>query len=67
MVTVILNLISPTLNFNENHIGSIPVIESEDQEILRTIDDIVISCVHISTADWDSFETSWDFKRNPLV
>ena len=67
VVTVILNLISPTLNFNENHIGSIPVIESEDQEILRTIDDIVISCVHISTADWDSFETSWDFKRNPLV
>ena len=67
VVTMILNLISPTLNFNENHIGSIPVIESEDQEILRTIDDIVISCVHISTADWDSYETSWDFKRNPLI
>ena len=67
VVTMILNLISPTLNFNENHIGSIPVIESEDQEILRTIDDIVISCVHISTADWDSYETSWDFKRNPLA
>lgn len=67
VVTMILNLISPTLNFNENHIGSIPVIESEGQEILRKIDDIVISCVHLSTADWDSYETSWDFKRNPLV
>lgn len=24
-------------------------------------------CIDLSKADWDSFETSWDFKRHPLV
>lgn len=23
--------------------------------------------IHISKLEWDSFETSWDFKRNPLI
>lgn len=23
--------------------------------------------IHISKLDWDSYETSWDFKRNPLI
>lgn len=23
--------------------------------------------IHISQADWDSFETSWDFKKHPLI
>ena len=67
VVTMTLNLISPTLNFNENHIGSIPVIESENEKIQREIKDIVMSCVNMSMVDWDSYETSWDFKRNPLV
>lgn len=67
VVTMTLNLISPTLNFNENHIGSIPVIESEDEKIQRKIKDIVMSCVNISTLDWNSYETSWDFKEHPLI
>ena len=23
--------------------------------------------VNLAKCDWDSYETSWDFKRNPLV
>ena len=65
--TLILNLISPTLNFNENHIGSIPVLEVENRIIAGQIDKVVGDAISISRTDWDSFETSWDFVKHPLI
>ena len=65
--TLILNLISPTLNFNENHIGSIPVIESENEHEKARIKELVSDAVRLAQQDWDSFETSWDFMTHPLV
>lgn len=64
--TLILNLISPTLNFNENHIGSIPILKCENQEVIGNISTIVNRSVELSKLDWDSFEISWDFQRHPL-
>lgn len=61
----ILNIISPTINFNENHIGSLPLIKSPKNN--ESIANIVNNNIQISKADWDSYETSWDFKRNPLL
>lgn len=63
VVTNILSIISPTLNFNENHIGNIPYIQSN--EFIAV--DIVKKAVEVSKADWNSFETSWDFKKHPLI
>ena len=65
--TLVLSLISPTLNFNENHIGSVPVIKAEDGKMRDSIEEYVDRAVQISRDDWDSYETSWDFKRHPLV
>ena len=65
--TLILNLISPTLNFNENHIGSIPILKCEDQKVIESISKIVNHAVDLSKLDWDTFETSWDFQRHPLL
>ena len=65
--TLILNLISPTLNFNENHIGSIPILKCEDQKVIENISKIVNHAVDLSKLDWDTFETSWDFQRHPLL
>ena len=62
-----MNLISPTLNFNENHIGSIPVIESENEHEKARIKELVSDAVRLAQQDWDSFETSWDFMTHPLV
>lgn len=31
------------------------------------IEDISKECVELCKNDWDSYETSWDFKKNPLV
>ena len=65
--TLILNLISPTLNFNENHIGSIPILKCEDQKVIENISTIVNHAVDLSKLDWDAFETSWDFQYHPLL
>ena len=62
----ILNVISPTLNFNENHIGSIPVIEMSNEDKSK-VTELVYQNIYISKSDWDAFETSWDFTKHPLV
>lgn len=58
-------VISPTLNFEAGHIMNLPLIldlKSENQ-----IDEYTNSCIRESKQDWDSFETSWDFKKHPLI
>lgn len=60
-----LAFMSPTLNFEVGQIGQLPIIQDEDAE--PTVCSLVEDSRSISKADCDSFETSWDFKRNPLV
>lgn len=62
----ILNVILPTLNFNENHIGSIPVIEMSNEDKSK-VTELVYQNIYISKSDWDAFETSWDFTKHPLL
>ena len=61
----ILAAISPTLNYEAGHIASLPVISDERQngDIIKLVD----ANIESGKEDWDSYETSWDFKRNPLV
>ena len=55
--------IQPTLNNQPGTIGSLPLrIESED-----FIVKIAKANIELAKNDWDSFETSWDFKRHQLV
>lgn len=60
-----LAFMSPTLNFEVGQIGQLPIVQDEDAE--PTVCSLVEDSRSISKADYDSFETSWDFKRNPLV
>lgn len=60
-----LAFMSPTLNFEVGQIGQLPIIQDEDAE--PTVCSLVEDSRSISKADCDLFETSWDFKRNPLV
>ena len=63
VTTSILSLIAPTMHFQAGDIKQIPV----HPEVKSINDAIAEECVRIAKEDWDSFETSWDFKRNPLV
>ena len=60
-----LDFLSPTLNYETGHIASIPVIKSEEYK--ASINKLSNLNVFISQQDWDSFETSWDFQRHPLL
>lgn len=66
VVEVILALISPTINYTPSDMKKIPFIGAETDVEKVVITDSTNS-VSISKEDWDSYETSWDFKRNPLV
>lgn len=61
----LLSVISPTINFNESHIGAIPI--QNNIANLSIVENIKEYAIEISKKDWDSYETSWDFKVNPLV
>ena len=58
-----LNAINSTMHYLVGNVSSLPVIYSPNDEV----DKIVKESIGESEADWDSYETSWDFKRNPLV
>ncbi len=58
-----LELLAPTLDYSQGPVGKIPVIRSNPRKLDRLVED----CVKISKADWDSFETSWDFQIHPLL
>ncbi|NLB80693.1 MAG: BREX-1 system adenine-specific DNA-methyltransferase PglX [Clostridiaceae bacterium] len=58
-----LSLICQGLHYSTGHIPQIPVVIDD----LGEVKGISSSCISISKTDWDSFETSWDFKTHPLV
>ena len=58
----ILQLIAPTINFQAGDISRVPMIEIPEIEV-----ELVKKSIKLSKEDWDSFETSWDFKIHPLV
>lgn len=60
-----LRFLSPTLNYETGHIAAIPVIRDEGR--VPEVDMNVKKCISLSKADWDSFETSWDFRKHPLL
>ena len=59
----LLFVLAPNMKFEVGQMALVPIIVSENS----SIDTIVSSCVDYAKTDWDSFETSWDFKRHPLV
>lgn len=65
MVNNILKSLNPTVNFQTKNIKTIPAIY--DVNSRKKIEEIVKENIFISKEDWDSFETSWDFKVHPLI
>lgn len=65
IIEVYLNLIAPTLNTQPGDIAKIPILI--DNYNMNKVENLVHENIKISKTDWDSYETSWDFKKNPLV
>ncbi len=60
-----LNVISPTMNFEVGHIKRLPLIVDKSYKL--QIEPLVQENIDLSKTDWDGYETSWDFKRHPLI
>lgn len=63
LVRSFLESISPTLNFEAGQIASLPIIEVDK----RNFQSVPTTLIELSKSDWDSYETSWDFKSLPLL
>jgi len=59
--------LSPTINFEAGDIAKLPIIFPKDDSIKQKIDQLTQQNIDISKEEWDSRETSWDFKINPLI
>ena len=60
----LLQVINPTINTTVNSVLCLP-FDSGKYEY--RISEIVNDCLDSSKIDWDSFETSWDFGKHPLI
>lgn len=63
VVDYILKVVNPTINVQAIDIAQLPYVEKEKEKVI----DIVEANIEKSKEDWDSFETSWDFKKHPLI
>lgn len=54
-----------TMHYLVGNVAKIPIISSNSY--LNEIEKTVKDCIALSNSDWDSFETSWDFKQHPFM
>jgi hypothetical protein len=59
----LIKMLAPTLDFKLGHILNLPVAGNVSRDICQTSK----SAVQLSTRDWNSYETSWDFTSLPLL
>lgn len=61
--TYYLSLINPTLSLQVGDVKKVPLIIRDKCVVFEVVNE----CVNLSQEDWDSCETSWDFKIHPLI
>ena len=55
--------IAPTLNYEVGQVAGLPVADTS----MKDSSSCATDAIEVSRADWDDFEASWGFARNPLV
>lgn len=61
VINQILEFLCPTIHYTQSAVAKLPLFEIKN-ECHQSEENILLS-----KSDWDSFETSWDFKRHPLI
>jgi type II restriction/modification system DNA methylase subunit YeeA len=57
------SLLNPTLHFKAGNFGNLPILNTDKEFFANTAKQAVL----ITKIDWDSFETSWEFEKHPLL
>lgn len=63
MAQFLLKQFNETINLTIDDISNIPFVDNNKDLISK----LVKQNINISKDDWDSFETSWDFTKHPLL
>ena len=58
-----LTAIAPTLNFEVGQIATLPIVA----EMAQSAEDNADNLVRTAQQDWDSYETSWDYRQSELL
>ncbi len=58
-----LDAIAPTLNYEVGQVSGLPVADGVVEDSVSP----AVEAIDVAKSDWDAFETSWEFSRNPLV
>ncbi len=61
----LMNVLSQTLNYEVGNVKSIPIVIDNCKK--TDVEEISQQNIRLSFTDDSSYETSWDFKKNPLV
>ena len=64
IIGTILEILSPTLDCNPGTVSRLPYTKCQNGNLITTS---VQNCITLSKSDYDSFESSWDFQRHPLI
>ena len=59
----IFKMLSPTVDYNAGTVANVPILEENNEDVTRNVSENI----ELAKYDWDVFEISWDFKRNPLI
>ena len=59
----LLEILAPNMKFEVGQMSLVPIIKKTSEKI----NVFVNNTIELSETDWDSFETSWDFAKHPLV
>lgn len=65
-IECILKCLNPTLNYGAGTICNIPNPKLDDK-VLSLVENLCKQCIELSKNNWDSFETSWNFIKYPLL
>lgn len=63
IINKMISFMNPTMNIVIDDIENLPIIKADIEEIEK----LSKCCVDISKKEWDSFETSWEFRKHPLI
>ena len=61
--SIFFKVLSPAYEYKVGHVANVPLLQQNEDTVVK----FVRLCIILSQNDWDSYETSWDFKRHPLV
>lgn len=62
-----LKAVSPTINYEAEHLACLPVTTKGRSDGLKRVAPVVNEAINLARGDWDSLETSWNFRDPPLL